>query len=53
MITDSFDSGRAIDWLEVVDYVLMRAIRKPSVHSSDNSNIYRLLVGSNPWDQYI
>jgi hypothetical protein len=33
MITDPFDSGHAIDWLELVDYVLMRAIRKRRVES--------------------
>jgi hypothetical protein len=53
MITNPFDSGLAVGWLELVDYVLMRAIRIPSVHSSDISIIHRLLVGSNPSDQYI
>jgi hypothetical protein len=33
MITDPFGTGLAIDWLELVDCVLMRAIRKPNVHS--------------------
>jgi hypothetical protein len=53
MITDPFDTALAIDWLDVVDYVLMRAIPHLRVDSSDNSSIQRLLVGSNAWDQYI